>query len=312
MELIHNLNQIKQPYNNAVVTIGNFDGVHIGHKELFQQIINEAKNIGGKSVVITFNPHPMKVIKKKKPFYLITPLARKVELIKKIGIDILIIIPFTTEFAQLTAEDFLKKILINKIGAKVIIVGNDYAFGKNRGGNLAFLKQHRQKFNYEVKGISDITGTLNERISSTKVRKTIAAGKIFEVKQLLGRFYKIAGKVIAGRSRGGKTLGFPTANIKPNEQLPPAFGVYAVFVDYQKNTYNGVANVGISPSFGDNLFTIEIHIINFNENIYGEKLGITFIKKIREEKKFTDTSELSEQIKKDIQKGEKILLKWRN
>ncbi len=312
MELIQDLSQIKKPYNNAAVAIGNFDGVHIGHKELFKQAIKEAKNIGGVSAAITFNPHPMKILKKKRPFYLITPPHRKAELIRKRGIDILITIPFTKEFAQFTAEDFLEKILIKKIGAKVIIVGNDYAFGKNRGGNLTFLKKHRQRLDYRVKGISDITGTSTERISSTKVRKMIAAGKVFEVKQLLGRFYKISGKVIEGRQRGGKTLGFPTANIEPEDQLPPASGVYAVFVDYKKNTYNGVANIGTSPSFGDNLFTIEAHIINFNKDIYGEKLGITFIKKIREEKKFANLSELSEQIKKDIKKGEEILLKWQN
>jgi riboflavin kinase/FMN adenylyltransferase len=309
MKIIDRLENITQPFKNAVVTIGNFDGVHIGHQALFHEVIEKADAIDGTSIAITFDPHPIRVLQKNNNPPLITLHEQKTELIERSGMEVLICIPFTRQFASLTAEDFIKTLLVDKIGMKAIIVGGDYAFGKNREGNLALLKSFASQLGYEVIVADWIKAAQNisDRISSTKIRELVMAGSIEPANKMLGRHYQIRGRVVKGRDRGGKLLGIPTANINLQDELCPKTGIYAVTVEYSNRIYKGVANIGYSPTFDDNEFTVEVHLLDFAENIYDEKIRVNFIERIRDEKKFADISELKEQINQDIKAAGKIL-----
>ena len=309
MELIENINEISKPFRNAVVTIGNFDGVHKGHQALLHQTIKKAEEIKGTSVAITFEPHPLRVLGYKSPS-LITRKDQKIELISATGVDKIICIPFTKEFACISAENFINEFLIKKIGIKAIIIGSDYSFGKNRKGNIAFLKKKGKDADFEVI-ISDWVNdseSQKHRISSTKIRDLVIKGKVDKVINSLGRFYQIRGKVIKGRKRGGAQVGFPTANIKLHDELCPKIGVYAVQIECIKGNFNGVANIGYSPTFKDNIFTIEVHLFDFSEDIYNTRIRVNMIKRLRDEKKFSNIKELSAQIKEDINQAKKILM----
>jgi len=303
MKVIKDLQRITKPYKNAVVTIGNFDGVHKGHQNLLEKVRKKADHIHGTAVAVTFEPHPMIVLQKEGPPRQITPYDQKAELLSKTNLDILICIPFTKKFASITAQSFVKDLLVEKIGMKVIIVGKDYAFGKNREGNVDFLKSVSDKLGFEVV-VADwktINGIESERISSTKIREVIMEGNVEEAEKLLGRHFQIRGKVVRGRNRGGKLLGFPTANIRLHDELCPKTGVYAVTVECAAGKYLGVANIGYSPTFDDHVFTVEVHLLDFNQTIYGRKIHVNFISRLRDEKKFAGIPELSRQIRKDIE-----------
>lgn len=309
MYLIEAIENIKEPFNNAVLTIGNFDGVHIGHQALFHEVIEKAEALGGKAVAMTFEPHPIRVLSKTGHPPLITLHEQKVELIARSGIDVLISMPFTKEFASISAQTFLEDILIRRIGMKAIVVGEDYAFGKNREGNLSFLKAQSDRFGFEVLvsnwiQSADLAG---DRISSTRIRELVMNGEMKKARKMLGRHYQIRGHVEKGRDRGGKLLGCPTANIGLQDELAPKPGVYAVTVTCKETKYNGVANIGYSPTFDDHIFTVEVHIFDFCNDIYGEKIRVDFIDRIRDEKKFSSLIELSEQIQKDILQAREIL-----
>lgn len=309
MKIIKNINDIKHPFKNAVITIGNFDGVHKGHQAIIHQVIEKAESIDGTSVVITFEPHPIRVLKKNGWPPLITLYDQKIELISQTGIDALICIKFDEKLASISAQDFVDEILIKRVGMKAIVIGKDYAFGKDRSGNVDFLKKCAINSGFEVIVANWIPMSYfgSRRISSTKVRDMVMSGNVEEAFNLLGRYYQIRGKVVSGRNRGGKLLGFPTANINLQDELCPKSGIYAVTVECRGNKYKGVANIGYSPTFEDHIFTIEVHILNFKEDIYGEYILVNFIKRIRNEVKFSSIEELSKQISTDIQTAASIL-----
>jgi len=308
MQIINDLNAITKPFKNAVVTTGNFDGVHIGHQALFHEVIERADAIAGTSVAITFDPHPIRVLKQNGHPPLITLLDQKTELIESTGIDVLIVIPFSVEFAALSAREFVADILVKKIGMRAIVVGSDYSFGRNREGNLDLLKQMSREIGFEVILADWIQGPAGtDRISSTRVRELVTAGDMDRTRKHLGRYYQIRGQVASGRNRGGRLLGFPTANINLQDELSPKTGVYAVTVDCHGNQFKGVANIGYSPTFDDHIFTVEVHILDFNRDIYGEDIRVNFIQRLRAEKKFKGIAELSEQITKDIVHAREIL-----
>ncbi len=309
MKIIEHLEQITEPFKNAVITIGNFDGVHIGHQALFHEVIDKAEAINGTSVAMTFEPHPVRVLSKNNHPPLITLYEQKAELIARTGIDVLICIPFTQEFASLTAAEFVEDLLVRKIGMQAIVVGEDYNFGKNREGNINLLKSFAPRYGFEVIVASWIKTAKNlpERISSTRIRELIIDGKMEQAEKMLGRHYQIRGSVVTGRDRGGKLLGIPTANINLNDELCPKTGIYAVTVECQNKQYKGVANIGYSPTFEDHIFTVEVHIFDFNDNIYGEKIRVNFITRIRDEIKFSGIAALVDQIKQDIAAARDIL-----
>jgi riboflavin kinase / FMN adenylyltransferase len=310
MKLIKNIYDIKSQFKNAVVTIGNFDGVHKGHQAIIHQVIEKAESIEGTSVVITFDPHPIRVLKKNGWPPLITSFDQKIELISHTGVDVLICIQFNESFASISAHQFVKEVLIDRIGMKAIVIGKDYAFGKDRAGDVGFLRKYAVDFGFEVIVASWIPMSYfgSKRISSTQIREVVMSGKVDEAYNLLGRYYQINGKVVTGRNRGGKLLGFPTANINLQDELCPKTGVYAVTAEFKGKQYNGVANIGYSPTFEDKIFTVEVHLIDFNENMYGENIRVNFISRIRDEKKFSGIEELSNQIKNDIQTARILLL----
>ncbi|MFC1813641.1 bifunctional riboflavin kinase/FAD synthetase [Thermodesulfobacteriota bacterium] len=309
MQLIDHIDQIKNPFDNAVITIGNFDGVHLGHQALFHSVIEKADEIGGTSIVMTFEPHPIRVLKKNGLPPLITLYDQKIELISNTGLDVLICVPFSREFASISANAFVEDMLVRRIGMKAIVVGEDYTFGRNREGNVNLLKTYARRLGFEVI-LTDWIQISNNglgRVSSTGVRNLVSTGKVAEAQKFLGRYYQIRGKVAPGRNRGGKLLGFPTANINLHDELCPKTGVYAVTIECMNTKYLGVANIGYSPTFDDKKFSVEVHILDFQKNIYGQEIRVNFIERIRDEIKFSNISELSEQIRKDIEKTRGIL-----
>jgi len=309
MQLIDHIDKIKNPFDNAVITIGNFDGVHLGHQALFHGVIEKADEIGGTSIVMTFEPHPIRVLKQNGLPPLITLYEQKIELISNTGLDVLICVPFSREFASISANAFVEDLLVRRIGMKAIVVGEDYTFGRNREGDVNLLKTYARRLGFEVI-LTDWIQISNNglgRVSSTAVRDLVTTGKVAEARKFLGRYYQIRGKVAPGRNRGGNLLGFPTANINLLDELCPKTGVYAVTIECMNKKYLGVANIGYSPTFGDKKFSVEVHILDFKKNIYGQEIRVNFIERIRDEVKFSNISELSEQIRKDIEKTRGIL-----
>lgn len=306
MKVIRDLEEIRSPLKDPVLTIGNFDGVHKGHLALFERVKSIAKEINGTSVVMTFDPHPIKVLRDGSGPPVITPTPQKLRLIKEAGIDVIICLPFTKEFASIPARDFVKNILVDKIGVRYVVVGYDYAFGRNREGNIESLKKMADEFGFkvEVVGPVSIDGFV---VSSTMIRKLVQEGRLREAKKLLGRNYQVTGIVVKGRNRGARLLGYPTANLKLIDELTPKMGVYAVRVHFNGKVYNGVANIGLNPTFGNGAFSVETHILGFNGDILGKEIRLEFIERLRDEKKFRNPEELSEQIKKDIERAKEIL-----
>lgn len=284
---------------NGVTTIGIFDGVHIGHQKILKSLVEEAKKVGGESVVVTFWPHPRLVLANDTSLKLINSIAEKINLIAELGVDHLIVIPFTREFADLSAEKFSKEYLADKIGTKILFVGYDHRFGKNKEGSFDYLKDHAHLYGFEVKEIpsQDID---NLSVSSTRIREAFETGDLDIANELLGRVYSLEGIVVKGRQMG-RQLGFPTANIAIalENKILPFFGVYAVRVELHKKAYYGMLNIGIKPSFENLGPTIEVHIFDFQEDIYGEAIKISFVKRIRDEQKFASIEDLKQQLVQD-------------
>ncbi len=309
MQLIDSLDQITEPLTRAVVTIGNFDGVHIGHQALLHDVVERADAIDGTAVAMTFEPHPLRVVKSNGHLPLITMLDQKIELIGSAGIEVLIVVPFDRDFANLTARQFVADLLVRRIGMQAIVVGRDYAFGKNREGDLDLLQRYATELGFQVAVLDWIQGPRNgvPRISSTQIRDLVMAGDMIKARKLLGRHYQIRGTVARGRDRGGKLLGFPTANINLHDELCPKTGVYAVTVEIDGTPHPAVANIGYSPTFDDHLFTVEVHILDFTGDLYDRSIRVNFVERLRDEIKFSGIDELSAKIREDINVARQIL-----
>jgi riboflavin kinase / FMN adenylyltransferase len=306
MKIYRKLDEIKEPFPNACVTIGNFDGVHLGHQRLFDVVEQRAYHSRGTSIAITFNPHPLQVLRPG-GIKLISNCEQKIELIAMSGIDVLIIIPFSKEFAATPATRFVDEILIQRIGVQQLFVGYDYAFGKGRTGDISFLRQQGEEKGFSVTVIEAYyeDGVL---VSSTKVRELVTAGKMVETKELLGRYYQIRGEVQRGKQRGGKEIGFPTANLRVDEEdLLPKYGVYVCQVIYDGKSYGGVINIGFNPTFSENKLIAEAHIFNFSQDIYGKPIKVNLLHFMRDERKFSSIEELSAQIARDVVQAKEVL-----
>lgn len=305
MEIINGIENIKGRFKNPVVTIGNFDGVHLAHRSIFEKVIEQARAIDGESIVMTFEPHPIKLFQPTVILPLITSYKKKIQLIEEVGISTLIHVDFTKEFANISARDFITEILCHKIGMKEIVIGHDCSFGKNRQGNATFLQEMAKDLGFKVHVMEPIKVN-GIPVSSTRIREMIKDGQVKEAKRLLDRNYQISGNVIKGRDRGGRLLGFPTANLKWADELFPKVGVYAVLMKHKGITYQGVANIGYSPTFGNKTLSIETHILDFSHDIYDEVIEIGFVDRLRDEKKFSNAHELTEQIKIDIERARNL------
>lgn len=309
MQIIQDIETIREPFKSAVITIGNFDGVHIGHQALFHEVIERAEAMDGTAIAMTFEPHPIRVITRNGHPPLITLYEQKSELIEKAGIDVLICIPFTMDFAAQSARTFVEELLVRRIGMKAIVVGQDYTFGNRREGNVEILKQYAAEMGFQVIVAEWIQSSTSDddRISSTAIRELVMDGQMERASKMLGRNYQIRGSVAHGRDRGGKLLGIPTANINLHDELCPKVGVYAVIVEYDGIRYPGVANIGYSPTFDDHIFTVEAHILDFQKNIYGERIKVNFVQRLRDEIKFSGIPQLIDQIDQDIAAARTIL-----
>ena len=292
---------------NTVVTIGTFDGVHRGHRKILDELIRISKEENSRNFVITFEPHPRTVVSQNFDIRLLTTLEEKKEIFRLYGIENLMIINFTKEFSKLTSEEFIRKFICNKIGARHVVIGYDHKFGRNRDGNESTLRNLGEKLGFDVTQVPPITenGVI---ISSTLIRNLLMDGKIEEANNYLGRNYSLSGKVVHGAGRG-ISLGFPTANLQPDskQKLIPANGVYAVSVKLENKVYFGVMNIGFRPTFNQTPHAItEVHILDFNKNIYNENIEVKFVKRLRDEKKFGSKEQLVQQIENDIKRTKEI------
>ncbi len=290
----------------AVVTIGTFDGVHVGHVKILKKLIQKSKEINGESVVITFSPHPRKVIFKDNNLKLLNTDEEKILLLKNIGIDNLIIHPFTKEFSRISSVEFVRDILINKIGTKILIIGYNHQFGRNREGSFDDLLEYSNIFDFKVQKIS-VEEVDNISVSSTKIRDAIFNGDFEIAGKYLNYEYNFLGLVRKG-DRLGRTINFPTANLElMNEnKLIPKDGVYYVIVKIEKQQHKGMLNIGFSPTIGKGMKKIEVHIIDLDRDLYDKTIKITFKKWIRLEKKFNDLIELKKQLEIDLKFIKKI------
>jgi riboflavin kinase / FMN adenylyltransferase len=298
MIIVRNPEGMRGKLKNGVVTIGNFDGIHLGHREIFRRVRTIAAAIGGESVVVTFVPHPVKLFTSLKKLRLITTYAEKEGLVEASGIDYLLEIPFTEEFAALTARDFVSRILLDLIGTKHLVIGYDYKFGRNREGDVALLRQMGEEFGFTVHVLEPI-GAEGEIYSSTRIRQMVGDGDVKGVVRLLGRHFFLDGTVIHGRHRG-KGLGFPTANLATDNELIPKNGVYAVKVKIDNVMFDGACNIGSNPTFGNEETAIEVFIFNFTGDLYGRTLRVFYIDRIRDERRFADAYALQQAIQSDV------------
>ena len=290
--------KIKKNHKGSVIAIGNFDGLHLGHQKVLKEARKKAKKDKIKFGLITFEPVPTMFFNKNIKNHRINSMSQKIYFLKKNKLDFLIIINFNESFSNLSAEDFIKKILFKKLRSKYIFISQNFKFGKKRLGNINTLKNFEKKYLYKTV-ITNPQKKRNKVISSTLIRKIIYEGRVYEAKKLLNRFWCVEGKVVKGKQRGRK-IGFPTCNIKLNSYTLPKLGVYSVWVKINNLKKKGIANIGYRPTFNGKSLLLEVNIFGIKKNLYKKILKISFIKFIRAEKKFKNISQLKAQIKKDI------------
>lgn len=291
-----------------MVTTGTFDGVHLGHLQIINRLIEVAERTEGETVLLTFSPHPRRVLfPNDKSLKLLNTEEEKIALLKKAGIENLIIYPFTKEFSELSSSDFIKSILVEKIKTKKLVIGYDHHFGKNREGNFENLKKHGPEYGFEVEEIP-VKDIDEVNVSSSKIRAGLMNGDIETANKYLGYEYSLRGKVVKGKQLG-KELGYPTANIEVNDdnKLIPKTGIYAVRVKYKNQDLSGMMSIGFNPTVGGEKQTIEVNIFDFNKDIYGEELTVSFVGKLREEEKFDSLDALKLQMKNDEMRSLEIL-----
>lgn len=299
MRVFRNLDKLPA-FNNSVITIGTFDGVHIGHQKLIAKIKSLSKQIGGESIIITFHPHPRIVINPQdKSLRLLNTLEEKIALLEKYGVDNVVVVPFSRDFSEQTAESYISSFLVRNFQPKYIVIGYNHHFGVNRSGDYTLLEKMKEQYGYEMVEINK--ETLEEiDVSSSQIRNSLLHGDIKLANELLGHNYTVSGTVVKGL-QNGRRLGYPTANIKvPDEnKLIPKLGIYAVKVHHGDKTYAGMLSIGTNPTFDGTERTIEVNILDFNKDVYGETLTLEFISYLRDEKKFESLDALIEELKND-------------
>jgi riboflavin kinase / FMN adenylyltransferase len=308
MRIIRELHDSAEKFPNPVLTLGNFDGVHLGHRALFRKIVERARALNGTSVVFTFEPHPLKVLAPESSPRLLNTFDAKMKLFNEAGINIAICTDFTRRFAEQDPEEFVRSVLYKQIGVKEVYVGYNYAFGKDRGGSIESLKRIGHDCGFFV-GVVEAVVVDNMVASSSVARDLIVNGRVEEAAKLLGRWYSIEGSVIHGANRG-HSLGFPTANLKTLNELIPPYGVYAVLAEVDGSILQGVASIGVRPTFESGPASIEVYLFDFSGDLYGKQIELSFVRFIREEQKFPDVPSLISRMQKDEDEAKKILHKW--
>ena len=300
MKIYHHISELSN-LSNSIVTIGTFDGVHLGHQKIIQRLVEIKEKQGGEIVLFTFAPHPRKVLfPDQKDLKLITTTDEKCNLLKNLGVDHVLVYPFTKEFAQMNASNYISDIIVSALKTKHLVIGYDHRFGANREGSIYTLKTFAEMYQYDLEEIpAEEINQLN--ISSTRIRKAVDDGDIKTANEFLGYRFFISGRVIKGKQLG-RTIGYPTANIliEDEDKLLPKLGVYAVNVVIGFQTYRGMLNIGMNPTTDvEKSIKVEVHIFEFNRDIYGEQLKVEFVKRIRSEQKFSNLDELKRALAND-------------
>lgn len=306
MIILRGLDALKEKYKDVILTIGNFDGVHRGHQKIFKLVVDKARALHGTAMAMTFDPHPVRILVPEKGTRVLTPFDEKARLMELYGIDVLLCIRFTKEFSNTKPDDFIKDMIVDRIGAREVIVGHNYTFGKGKKGTTELLRRRGKKYGISVEVVRSVR-LFRDTVSSSRIRSLLGRGRVCEASWLLGRPYMIEGRVIRGAGRGGKLLNVPTANLAVRNELIPREGVYAVKVSYSGRLFDCVANIGKNPTFGNAHMSYEIHIFDFSEDILGRDLKVYFIDRIRDEKTFPDLPTLKESIMKDIRRAKDVL-----
>jgi riboflavin kinase/FMN adenylyltransferase len=305
MDVLTDLQALPTSFPQPIVTIGNFDGVHLGHQAIFRTLIERARTVGGTAVVLTFDPHPLKVLAPERCPPLLTPTEKKLSLMRASHVDVVVCLPFTPALANLTPVAFVEDVLIGMLGMREIYVGYDFAFGRGRQGTIALLHELGAQHDFRVQMIEPVkvNGSV---VSSSMIRQWLQQGRVDAAAPLLGRLYSISGVIVEGY-RKGREIGFPTANIRSANELIPNCGVYAVLVDWRGQTHEGVANIGYNPTFGRTQLSIEVHLFDFTQQLYGESVEVFFVEKIRDERTFPTVTDLIAQISRDVETAQTLL-----
>ncbi len=306
MQLVRGQHNLRACHRDCAATIGNFDGVHLGHQGVFQALQHKAQELGVPSTVILFEPQPMEFFQPQAAPPRLTRLREKLIHIRRCGIERVVLLEFNQRLANLSADDFVQQLLVDGLGIRHLYVGDDFRFGKQRTGDFSLLKEWGEKYGFGVQNLNTVSHD-DCRISSTRIREALAVGDFATAEQCLGRPYQICGRVGYGNQRG-RTIGFPTLNVNLHRRSSPVNGVFAVRVQgLQDDDLFGVANVGTRPTVdGEGRPLLEVHLFDFDRQVYGSQVGITFLEKIRDEKKFSSFDELQQQILLDAARARKI------
>jgi len=298
MLLLRHLERVGRRFSTPVLTLGNFDGVHVGHQEILRRLVTTARALNGDAVVLTFQPHPTAVLAPARAPRLLTDWRTRISLIGAMGVDATVVQHFTKPFASISADDFVRRFLVDGLGVRAVVVGHRVSFGHGRAGGAATLRQWgaRCGFDVEVIGPVEVNGML---VSSSAVRQAIGEGGFDRARLMLGRVPSVAGRVIHGHHRG-HALGFPTANLRIGNLMLPPDGVYAVRALVKGMPRHGVANLGFNPTFQEHERSLEVHLFDLNEDLYGQRIEVRFVRRLRGETKFPSVQALAEQIARDV------------
>lgn len=310
MRIIRGIKSCCEKFPHPVLTLGNFDGVHLGHQAIFRRVVARAREIGGTPIAFTFEPHPLKVLAPERSPKLLNTFHGKMKLVECSGIEVVICADFDREFADQHPEEFARRVLVEGIGVQEVYVGYDYAFGKGREGSISSLLGMGERHGFAV-GVVDAVQVDGSVVSSSRVRDLIVEGRVEEAPRYLGRFYSIEGNVVHGASRG-QTLGFPTANIQSPNELLPSHGVYAVHAHVGGRAIDGAAAIGVRPTFGEGPVSIEVFLFDFDGDLYGKHVEVSFVKRLRGEQKFPDADALVSQMHKDVEHARAALAEVKN
>ena len=304
MQIVRHIDDPGLSLTGSVVTLGNFDGIHLGHQALINGAVAEAKKLAMPSVVLTFEPHPLKVLAPERAPKMLLAHKDKMQLLQALGVDVVVIQNFDLSFARLAANEFVRGILVNRLKARKIWVGRDLRFGQGRKGSVAELERWGGELGFAVATVDAIVVD-GVRVSSSRIRQLVMDGHVDAVAPMLGRYHLVSGRVVAGHRRG-RDLGFPTANIATRTEVLPLDGIYATLFQLGERRLLSVSSVGVNPTFGDGPRTVESYILNFTDDIYGASVQLSFVSRIRSEMKFTSVDGLVAQIRRDVGSAEAI------
>jgi len=304
MEVIHELNQLRQPAAAGILTIGNFDGVHLAHQELLRRVVTVAQARNAIATAVTFNPHPAKILAPERAAQQLTSLARKTELMEKLGIERLVVLPFSETLSRLSPRDFVREILVQNLNPQAIFVGPNFRFGHRQTGDVRLLAEIGSEEGFEV-DLLPMLEIRGQRVSSTRIRQLIAQGEVSLAGRLLGRPYASSGPIVTGRGIGKKQT-VPTVNLGPVDELLPRVGVYVTRTRLGDSWYDSATNVGFRPTFGEDRLTVECFLLNFEGEIHEARMTVEFLHRLRDERKFPDAAALKTQIQKDAHRAKRF------